>query len=133
MINASFGVRWPGSALALIHQLDLQCSEFFRGLADLAAAKAAQGCRTPKRFYSALSAGINGERKAAAVATNEAISPDSKTMNNNNPREMLGSRPPRPKKTGATASSAQMVPVRRPQKSRKQFSAITINVKCEEL
>ncbi len=41
--------------------------------------------------YSALSAGSNGVRKAAHVATIDAVNPDISTASNNKPSEMPGS------------------------------------------
>src|SRR5512134_3503125 len=42
-------------------------------------------------FYSALRAGSNGERKAARVATSDAVAPESRTASSNRPSEKLGS------------------------------------------
>lgn len=67
------------------------------------------------------------------VAMMEATSPDSRTANSNKPKERVEKCPLLEKKAGAIASSAESVPVSRPQPTRKAFSVTTIKVKCRAL
>ena len=75
---------------------------------------------------SAFSAGSSGDFNAAQVAINEAIRPDINTASSKTPSEIFGNLPPRSKNTGAIASSAQTVPVIKPQNSKSAFSATTM-------
>src|SRR5687767_15901148 len=79
--------------------------------------------------HSPRRAGNRGDRRAAQVASKDAIKPDINTASSRTPRDMLGNRPPRSMKTGAIASNAHNAPVTSPASNRKAFSATTINVK----
>lgn len=89
--------------------------------------------RCNKSSHSDRKAGSNGERSAAMVATIEAMSPITRTVDSSTPKERVETWPLPEKKAGAIARIAASVPVTSPQQTRKAFSVTTINVKCFEL
>ena len=79
-----------------------------------------------RRHYSARSALSSGARSAALVATIDAISPATKTdTRSSQPPAVIGSRPPRSANAGATATSAQKVPIASPHASSSTLSTST--------
>lgn len=118
------------SSVHLNNIIEHPSGEFY---SRISASNKAGNCSPRLQNYSDLRAGSKGERIAAAVATRDAVRPVTSTASKSKTSEPADRCPPRAKKAGEMARSADNAPVTSPQNNRSVFSATTVTAKCVEL